>query len=70
MLATSIPILFLMGTGWKQFGPRYTLDFTVPLLLLTAQGAQFASKRIFAVLVIISIVHYFLGVLFLVDGLG
>jgi hypothetical protein len=67
ILATSIPILFLMGTGWKQFGPRYTLDFTVPLLLLTAQGAQFVSKRIFTVLVIISMIHYFRGVLFLVD---
>jgi hypothetical protein len=65
ILATSIPILLLMGTGWIQFGPRYTLDFTVPLLLLTAQGVQFASKRILPVLVIISIVQYFIGTLFL-----
>jgi hypothetical protein len=66
ILATSIPILLLMGTGWVQFGPRYTLDFTVPLLLLTAQGIQSASKRILPVLVIISIVQYFLGILFLI----
>ena len=66
ILATSIPILLLMGTGWVQFGPRYTLDFTVPLLLLTAQGAQFASKRILPVLMILSIVQYFLGILFLI----
>ena len=37
---TATPILLLMGTGWKQFGPRYTLDFTVPLLLLTAIGIR------------------------------
>jgi hypothetical protein len=66
VFATSIPILLLMGTGWIQFGPRYTLDFTVPLLLLTAQGVPFASKKILVVLVIISIVQYFIGVLHLV----
>lgn len=66
VLATSIPILLLMGTGWVQFGPRYTLDFTVPLLLLTAQGVQFASRRILAVLVIISIIQYLIGVSYLI----
>jgi len=40
ILITNIPILLLMGTGWVQFGPRYTLDFTVPLLLLTALGIE------------------------------
>jgi hypothetical protein len=66
VLATSIPILLLMGTGWVQFGPRYTLDFTVPLLLLTAQGVQFASKKILILLVVISIVQYLIGVSYLI----
>jgi hypothetical protein len=62
VLATSIPILLLMGTGWVQFGPRYTLDFTAPLLLLTAQGVQFAPRGILVLLVIVSIVQYLVGV--------
>ena len=66
VLATSIPILLLMGTGWVQFGPRYTLDFTIPLLLLTAQGIQFASKSILIGLSLLSIAQYFIGVIFLI----
>jgi hypothetical protein len=59
--ATSIPILLLMGTGWKQFGPRYTLDFTIPLLLLTASGVKRASKPLFAGLIAISVLQYILA---------
>ncbi len=60
-VATSIPILLLMGTGWKQFGPRYTLDFTIPLLLLTASGAQKTSKLLLGCLIAISVLQYVLG---------
>lgn len=63
ILLTSLPILFLMGTGWVQFGPRYTLDFTVPLLLITATGIQGTSKRLLLILVFISIIQYIPGVL-------
>ena len=66
VVATSLPILLLMGTGWKQFGPRYTLDFTVPLLLLTASGVQRASKPLFAGLIAISVMQYVLAFLFYV----
>ena len=65
ILAASVPILLLMGTGWIQFGPRYTFDFTVPLLLLTAQGVSSTSRKILGVLVAISIVHYVIGALVL-----
>ena len=65
VLATSIPILLFMGTGWMQFGPRYSFDFTVPLLLLTARGLRFASKRILALLILIAFVQYFIGTLIL-----
>jgi hypothetical protein len=61
VVATSIPILLLMGTGWKQFGPRYTLDFTIPLLLLTASGAQTRSKLLLDCLIAISVLQYVLG---------
>jgi hypothetical protein len=63
ILATSIPILLLMGTGWVQYGPRYTLDFTVPLLLLTASGVQSTSKPLLTILIAISIAQYIPGIL-------
>jgi hypothetical protein len=62
ILATSIPILLLMGTGWVQYGPRYTLDFTIPLLLLTAIGVQGTSKSLLALLTMISVLEYIPGI--------
>lgn len=63
ILATSVPILLLMGTGWVQYGPRYTLDFTVPLLLLTAYGIPPASRRLLTWLIALSIMQYIPGVI-------
>jgi hypothetical protein len=63
MVAT--PILLLMGTGWIQFGPRYTLDFTVPLLLLTGAGIRRWRTDILALLTLISIAHYIFGAMIL-----
>ncbi len=57
----NIPILLLMGTGWVQFGPRYTLDFTLPLLLLVAMGIKDWRLSILQLLVAISCFQYFLG---------
>ncbi len=65
ILLVATPILMLMGTGWIQFGPRYTLDFTMPLLLLTALGLRRWPTWTVAVLVAISIVHYFIGLHYL-----
>ncbi|MGE5374131.1 MAG: hypothetical protein ACM3XO_03670 [Bacteroidota bacterium] len=62
ILATSIPILLLMGTGWVQYGPRYTFDFTIPLLLLTASGIQWGSTSTLAWLTVISILQYIPGI--------
>lgn len=62
VLATSIPILLLMGTGWVQYGPRYTLDFTLPLLLLTAYGVQDTSPKLIFWLVVISVLQYIPGI--------
>lgn len=65
ILLVNIPILLLMGTGWVQFGPRYTLDFTVPLLLLTALGLRRWQAWILALLAAISIVTYLIGTYYL-----
>jgi hypothetical protein len=62
ILITNIPILLFMGTGNLQFGPRYTLDFTVPLLLLTALGIEKWKPGIPFTLAIISFIQYFIGV--------
>lgn len=69
ILLTNIPILLLMGTGWVQFGPRYTLDFIVPLLILTATGIKDWKVVTIFLLVIISIIHYGVGVYFLINVL-
>lgn len=60
-LLIAVPILLLMGTGWVQWGPRYTLDFTLPLLLLTAIGTRRWPLWLISVLVAISIAHYVYG---------
>ena len=62
ILITNIPILLCMGTGFAQFGPRYTLDFTVPLLLLTALGIEKWKLIIPLALAIVSFIQYLIGV--------
>jgi len=61
ILIINVPILMLMGTGWIQFGPRYTLDFTIPLLTLTSYGVKNWSSQKLALLTVISIVQYIFG---------
>ena len=61
IFVTNIPILLCMGTGFVQYGPRYTLDFTVPLLLLTALGMQRWHPAISALLATISAATYIVG---------
>jgi hypothetical protein len=56
------PILLLMGTGWMQFGPRYSLDYMAPLLLLTAQGFRYWPPKWVAISIGLSIVQYAIGV--------
>ena len=55
------PIMLLMGTGYGQFGPRYTLDYTLPLLLLTAQGIRRWPLAIIALLTLLAIMQYLIG---------
>lgn len=63
ILITNIPIILLMGTGYITFGPRYTLDFTVPLLLLTALGIEKWKPSTLSLLALVSVVQYFIGTL-------
>jgi hypothetical protein len=65
VMLVNMPILLVMGTGWPQFGPRYTLDSTVPLLLLTAMGARRWPIWLLALLTGISIVSYSIGTVML-----
>lgn len=58
ILITNIPIILCMGTGYMQYGPRYTLDFTVPLLLLTALGMEKIHPHISFILAFISVFIY------------
>jgi len=62
ILVTYIPIGLLMGTGWIQFGPRYTLDFTVPMLLLTAIGIERWRTWLVVLLALISGLTYIIGI--------
>ena len=63
ILVTTIPILLLMGTGWVQVGPRYTLDFHIPLILLTAMGIKRWPIWLIGLLVLVSCIQYFMGML-------
>ena len=54
-------MLLLMGTGWMQFGPRYTLDITVPLLMATAIGAASARQTLLERLSMVSFLFYVPG---------
>ncbi len=69
IVTVATPITLLMGTGWVQWGPRYTLDYTVPLLLLTAVGIRRWPIWVIAVLVAISIVHYGVGIYYAAPAL-
>jgi hypothetical protein len=61
IILSNIPILMLLAPGTLQFGSRYSLDFIVPLLLLTAIGIRRFPNWLIAILVLISVIHYMTG---------
>jgi hypothetical protein len=61
IVLTALPSLLLMGTGWRQWGPRYTLDFTVPLLVLVAGGLGRWPTWAVRTAALISVAHYVAG---------
>jgi hypothetical protein len=63
-ILVALIIFSIMGTGWIQFGARYTLDFCAPLAMFCLFGFKVWRSRFFravmAVLLAISIwVNYF-----------
>ncbi|HEX2922864.1 MAG TPA: hypothetical protein VHS28_02405, partial [Chloroflexota bacterium] len=60
-----LPILTWVSTGWVQFGPRLTLDTTVPLMVATAAGVSRLSTQTTARLSMIAMVMYLPGSLLL-----
>jgi hypothetical protein len=61
VLVLYVPLGFLMGPAVLQFGPRYTIDLTLPLLLLTAMGVRRWPRWVLLGLTVISVIHYVLG---------
>lgn len=66
----TIPLLLLMGPGSGLFGPRYTLDFVMPMLLLTALGMKRLPDGWAGLLVAISALQYLVGGLIYVHTVG
>lgn len=60
VLPVSLPTLLYQNSGFVQFGYRFSLDFTVPLLLLLAMS-NVRFSRLFYVLVGISILVNLFG---------
>jgi hypothetical protein len=60
-ITVAIPVLLNIGTGWSTFGPRYSLDFMLPLLFLTALGSHTWPKWLKIILVAISIAQFGFG---------
>lgn len=56
----AVPLLFYQNSGWVQFGYRFSLDFTVFLILLLAVGNR-PLTRVLKTLIILSIVVNLFG---------
>jgi hypothetical protein len=50
-----IPLITYFNTGWSQFGYRFSLDFTIPLLVLIAFGLGSKVPRLLKLLIAASI---------------
>ena len=61
MILAALPGLLLLGGGYFQFGPRYSIDYMPPLLLLTGLGMPRLPRWIAPILVAISCGHYIVG---------
>lgn len=68
-LVTNIPILMYFNSGFLQIGPRFSMDYLAPLILLTAAGMQSVRRPTLLLLVLISIFQYFIGFfIFAING--
>lgn len=55
----AVPILFYQNSGWVQFGYRFSLDFTVFLILLFAIGNRKLSRILKGFIVLSIIINLF-----------
>jgi hypothetical protein len=62
-LIAYLPIMFLMGTGYLQWGPRYLMDLFPPLLLLVGMGVRSWSDPWLWLASAVSVLHYAIGVI-------
>lgn len=60
-LLGNIPVMMIMGPGAVQFGPRYALDFALPMLLLTMRGVRRWPLSWIALLTAASVLQYLVG---------
>ena len=61
-IITMMPSLVHYGTGWMQFGYRYSLDITAILVLLSVFGMKGKLNWIYVAGIIISIFFYVYGI--------
>lgn len=62
ILATTIPSLMHYSSGWMQFGYRYALDITLPLLILSLFGIKGKLNILYIAGIFFSIVMYQIGI--------
>lgn len=62
VLCIAISLLLYYSTGWEQFGYRYSLDFTVPLLLLVAFALNWKINFFYILSIPFSIFLFLLGI--------
>ncbi len=61
IILINIPIVLFMATGYVQFGSRFSMDFIVPLLLLTMKGVKYIPEKVLLLLFLISFFHFLVG---------
>lgn len=65
VLLGNIPVLMIMAPGSVHFGPRYALDFALPMLMLTARGMRRWPLPFIAFLVMASVIQYLVGAVYM-----
>ncbi|KKR91515.1 MAG: hypothetical protein UY16_C0001G0030 [Candidatus Gottesmanbacteria bacterium GW2011_GWA2_47_9] len=61
-VVTMIPSLLHYGTGWMQFGYRYTLDITAILVLLSVFGMKGKLNWLYILGIFFSVIVYQMGI--------
>lgn len=65
-LLGNIPVMMIMAPGSVNFGPRYALDFILPVLMLTLRGVRRWPLPWVGMLTLASVAQYLIGSIYLV----